>query len=208
MNYSEFTDFCIDFAWREGDLDLAAKIDNIITMANSDLRAALNVKERETILDTTLEASTYALGDDVLAVKHVLTPLGEHRKVTLGELNEYAAKYGADAYHKIYARTANRLTFLGPYEAAFDAGNGVALTLVYTSKIPDFKVTDESWLTSENLAIYVYAVMKHACVYLREMDQLQVWVGLLNEAIERANDHDAWHREEGLQPPIVLPHLT
>lgn len=204
MTYAEFVQFCIAFAWREGDLDLEAKIDDLITMANSELRASLVVKEREVALDVDLEDNFYNLGDDVYAVKNVFTYLGDHRKLSVAEWADMKVRIASDTtgLAPVYAQVGSQLKLIGDYKARFDNGDPVEMTLVYLTKIPDFRVLDSSWLTQENLALYVYTVMKHACVYLREDERLQTWAALQKDLMETANDSDAWRREEGQQPGL------
>lgn len=209
MTYDEFTAFCIAFAWREGDLDLEGKIDDIIKMANAELRRTLKTKEREMSLTVDLEDNVYQLNDDVHSVKHVITYLGEHGKISMGERATMIADLGDNTTPRpVYTQVGKKLYLVGAFKAAFEAGNPVPMTLVYNTKIPDFKATDESWLTSENLNLYVYMVMKHACTYLREDERLPVWVQLVGQALEDANDDDAWSREEGQQYDLPLQHLT
>lgn len=205
MTYDEFVEHCIAFAWREGDLDLEGKIDTIIAMANSDLRASLAVKEREVALEVELEDDFYNLGDDVYAVKHVYTHIGEHKKLSIGEYAGMKPRLNLseDGIAPFYAQVGNKIKLLGDYKAAFDRGDPVEMTVVYLTKIPDFKTLDTSWLTQENLALYVYTVMKHACVYLREDERLQSWVALQSQLLETANEDDAWRREEGQQPGFL-----
>lgn len=81
----------------------------------------------------------------------------------------------------------------------------ISVFVDYTFKIPDFQLTDSSFLTEDYLDLYVYTVAKHAAPFLRDDSRLQTWRTLQKEALLEANDDAAFNKQRGVYASKQLP---
>ena len=199
MDYQEFKTYLETFLWKVGDSVLIANLDNIITMAEHELRRKLPINVRET--------STVLVAEGVV----VPLPVDFSQMIYLGD--------GDNSYSNVtaYALQSERIRNTGSTVPIYHVQNGalmlannasvsdpLSLNLVYRAKLPDFAIADSSWLADDFLDLYTYAVLKHSAPFLREDERIPVWQGLYSDALDSVIEDNLWGQEYGGSPTAPL----
>jgi len=214
QTYSEFKTYLTSFVWRNNDDDLANDLDNIIKMANAELNRTLTLQRRELSIAIAPETEDYALPSDfyqMISLSHTAPARqrnrGEMRNVsksTIAELRAATATASAyvEPYYYVQRRADGATLFLiGP----FSAGNPGSFDLTYRTSIPDYKTEDASWVEDEYLDLYLYTVLKHVGMYLREDERYELYSTYANDALASALDEDLRSVKFGGSPLEMKP---
>lgn len=201
MDYAGFKAFLTTFLWRDGDTVLTANLDSLITMANAELNRVFKVEDRATTA--------------VLSVTDVVLELPgdyrEMRSLSIADLGpcEYLSPLEF-ARQDMWNRSRQRLPIFtlqnGDVKLSgnFTADSPVDATLVYYANIPDFAVTNTSWVADNYLDVYAYCALKHSAPFLREDDRLQTWASLYSDALDKAMTENAARKYPGSPQKITF----
>lgn len=213
QTYAQFKTYLTDMLWRQNDTDLANNLDKLIRMADSELNRKLDIQRREVTATIAPEVEDFVLPADFYQMIS-LSNLQVERQRGNGVMtnttlsNIYDMRTASDSayiepyYYAERSATASTLYLVGPFSAA-DAGS---LQISYRTAIPDFAGTDASWLEADYLDLYVYAVFKHAAIFLREDDRVQQYDALMMDALGSSVDTDKRHIRFGGSPLHMQPH--
>jgi hypothetical protein len=205
MDYAAFKTYLTTFLWKAGDAVLIANLDNLIRMANHELNRILRVEERHASDLLTVNALNVTLPTDYHSLR-ALEPTdirGGIARFTFAEparlihMRRNTQNRMWIPYYSIQDKT---LMFSGPV-----VDSPIEVYLSYNRKVPDFQVTDTSWLADTYLDIYTYGVLKQASMFLREDERLAGWKMLFDEAIMLANDDSEFSKSRGPSAPMPLP---
>lgn len=208
MDYQGFKDHLAVFLWKQNDTVLVAALDSLIVMANHELARTLDLQRRSPNVRFTTLTATSALPADFRSVKS-LTPVsygGQPMAQTVlstifAMRNDPAASVAKYPVYAIGKDAGSSMLYLPTPPSV-----GGEFNLHYRTAIPDFAVTDESWICDDFLDLYTYTVLAHTAPFLREDDRLQLWGALKMEALGTALDEDKRMIEFGGSPLSMRPH--
>jgi len=187
MTLDEFKTFLAVHLWKVGDDVVLSHIETLIKIAEAELNRALKIEDRLTVIDITVEDTTYDLPADFKTLRKIWSP-------TDGDMNFLALSEYADrqAYGQL---TPNDYTISHKtlrFNANATAENPEDYQVWYIANIPSL-IDGDSWVVDDYLDIYTYAVLKHSAPFLREDERLVTWGALYKDAIESAleeNEHE------------------
>lgn len=205
MDYASFKTYLTTFLWKAGDSVLIANLDNLISMANHELDRVLRVERRHTgdlllvdALDVALPADYHAIRSlEATSTEITVTKFTYIEPSRLVHMRRIGQNRSWVPFYSIRNRT---LMFSGPV-----ADGPINVQLEYVSKIPDFAVTDNSWLADEFLDLYTYAVLKQSAMFLREDERLSGWQSLFADGVMQAIDDSEFNQTRGPSGPMPLP---
>jgi hypothetical protein len=219
QTYAQFKTFIRDMLWRPNDQVLADNLDQIIKMANSELRSMTSDWQRRQQSKTIAPTS----GDFNLTVK--VPDLESVLSVTNNINRGYYSRNNAKTWQqvvpsRIYELRAQHPDQTLPYysvdrddwavylrfAANFSADNPGDLQLFYRVGIPDYATTDSSWIEDEYKDLYMYAVLKHAAIFVREEDRVGLFNDLMTSAFNVADMDDKHNKAFGGSPLYMSPH--
>lgn len=212
MNYAAFRAYLTNFLWRQNDTDLVANIDNLILMANHELNRTLNIEDRNVSLVINPTSADYTLPANFRQMNSL-----NDMNVTPGRVKGFANTTVLDILEK---RVQTRGNVLLPFYAVdrseqvailrmvapFSVDNPGELILSYRADVPNYAVTDASWLATRYLDLYTYTVLSHCAPYLREDERLEVWIGKKGEALNSALDENEREVKFGGSPLVTRNH--
>jgi len=214
--YAQFKTFIQASLWRANDTALSNNLDTIIQMADNELNKKLDIQRREVSLTIAPEAEDYTLPSDFYQMIS-LTNLQPTRQLRQGVQMSSTTKGAIDAmraetessyiypyYYTQRRSDASTLYLVGPFSAA-EPGS---LELNYRTAVPDYETDDASWLEDEYLDLYLYAVLKHAAIFVREDERIQLYGGLMQDALASALDEDKRLVRFGGSPLHMQPNRT
>jgi hypothetical protein len=212
MNYAAFRAYLTNFLWRQNDTDLVANIDNLILMANHELNRVLNIERRNVTTVINPTSPDFNLPANFRHMRSLndlkVTPgrVKSFSVATLEHVYERRVQTNGNVFVPIYAvdQTAQQpiLRLVGPYTA----DNPGELLLAYRSNVPNFAVTNASWLATDFLDLYTYTVLSHCAPYLREDERVELWLAKKSEAIAAAIDENEREIKFGGSPLTMKPH--
>lgn len=219
QTYSEFVAYVTTYLWRDNDVDLANNIDVLIQQANDELDTmtrdwqrrqkttriqpesedfdlATNVSDYGSIISLTNNESGFYRSKGPRF--HNTLPQEIYEMRTRQQNNPYVQPYYAVDRDDgtLYLR------LVGPYSAE----NPGDLQMQYTIAIPDYASADASWMEDEYLNLYLYTVLKHCAMFLREDERVQVYKGMQDEAFDKADRDDKHNLQHGGTPLRMRPH--
>ena len=197
MDYAAFKTHVLTTLWKQNDADLTASMDNLILMANSELGRKLTLSKREETIDLSVGSESSLLPadfDQMITLSYSGGTLANCTAAKMAEDRLITGVAPGDAGH--YRVRENYLELAGD----FSATDPTTFTMVYRTKIPDFKVTDVSYLTEDYLDLYTYAVAKHCAPFLREDERLALWKDMYREALDSVLEDDKWNKTYGGSP--------
>lgn len=200
MDYASFKAFLVTFLWRDGDTVLVANLDSLIKMANAELNRVLKVEDRTITATTPATDTTVTTPEDYREMRS-LAMVGVGPMTYLSPL-EFSRRDTANAGRQrlpIFTVSNNLILLSGDFSVA----DPVDLSMVYYANIPDFAVTDESWVADNYLDVYAYCALKHAAPFLREDDRLPLWSNLYKEALQVALDENTARKYTGSPQQIT-----
>jgi len=219
LTYTQFKDYIKTYLWRDNDVDLTNNIDTLILQANNELtQLTRDFNRREAVVVIAPETEDFDLTakvSDFEAVKSLTSNANNtlYRRsqkkfvqTTLSDLFAIRAKYPGVGLMPYYCVSRDGSNFVLRLVGSFSATNPGDLTLVYRLGIPDFQATDASWLADEYLSLYVYTVMKHCALFLREDERVQAYKALQLEAYQVADEDDKHNLQFGGSPLRMRPH--
>lgn len=208
MNYTEFKDHLITFLWKDGDQQLINSLDNLIAMADAELRTTLRVSDRETSTIITTSDLQTLLPPDYHSMRGVAAadPTLNLKEFTYMSPAALTAQYSisnTNFWRPHYSLQDKFLILLGPTTG--DPENEIELLINYKQGVPDFKLADTSWVADEFLNVYTYGVLKHSGMFLREDERLPNWVMLAEDGVSKAVEDSEHNRQIGVYASKQLP---
>lgn len=193
MTYAEFKAYLAVFLWKQNDTDLIANLDKLITMADAELNRVLDIQRRDVTLLLAPTTQDYVLPT---GFRHVvsLSSLAANAVSAFTQTTEidmYSRRVSTQSsyvspFYAISQGVANKVLMLaGPFTVT--PGN---LALVYRSNVPNFAVTNASWLADDFLDLYTYTVLGHTAPFLREDERLALWDKYKNDGVATAIQED------------------
>jgi len=210
MDYATFKTYLRTFLWKQNDTDLANNLDSLIVMANAELSRKLDLKQREESLTIAPTDQDFVLPSNfrqMISLTGLQSPMrGTMSNTTATDIYSKRATghsdRGALLYHVAQDGANKVLRLVGP----FSVSNPGSFGLVFRASIPDFAVTDTSWLADNYLDLYVYTVLSHTAPFLREDERIPVWMEAKADAIGSAIMEDKHHVDFGGSPLQMRPH--
>lgn len=204
MNYSQFTAYIARFVWRNGDAVFEADLGNMVDMAHARLNRDLRIQRM-------VVTATFNLTSDVLTLPADYMELRTITSDTQPAPLQYVSPYereriklvSATSFQPIYTVSGNTLLFVGPM--AITDPSPRTVTLTYYAKIPDFAVTNTSWLADEYLDLYTYAVLRHTPAYLKDDERVALWKNEYDETLASVKDAEAGRRYAGSPLRPMMP---
>lgn len=182
MNYAQFKAYLARFVWRNGDTVFEADLDNMVDMAHARLNRDLRIQRMVVTATAELTADTIVLPADYLEMRTITSdsPPAPMQYVSPYE-RERIKLANASTFQPIYTIAGTAIYFVGPMSPSDDPPRTVTMT--YYSKIPDFAVTNTSWLADEYLDLYTYAVLRHTPAYLKDDERVMLWKNEYDETL-------------------------
>jgi hypothetical protein len=209
MNYAAFKTFLATFLWKQNDTDLVANLDSLITMANAELNTRLNIQRRETTLAIAPTTQDYALPTDFRSMvslnNNSAVDKRQFRNTTASDI--YSMRVDSpDQVLPFYSVAQGASGKLLRLVAPFSVSAAGSMVLVYRANVPDFAVTDTSWVADDYLDLYTYTVLSHTAPFLREDERVQLWLQMKTDALVAADDEDKRQIAFGGSPLQMRPH--
>ena len=201
LDYQEFVDHLITFLWKNGDPQLTASIDNLVAMADAELRTSLRVADREVSITILTSDLRTPLPADYNSMRGVATPdntlnLPEFKYMSLAELMSFYSTKNTNFWQPVYSLEGSTLILLGPTTG--DPKDHIELFVTYKQGVPDYKASGSSWVSDEYLNVYTYCVLKHSTMFVREDERLPNWGVLYQTQLDAANEHSAHEKQIGV----------
>ena len=213
QTYSEFKAFVADYIWRQNDTDLANNLDNIIRMANSELNRKLDIQRREVSTTIAPETEDFVLPADFYQILSLtdkspsssVSKTNPFHATSKSQIEQYRA-YSNSLYTLPYYYTQRRadgatLYLVGP----FSSENPGSFDLTYRTAVPDYLAENTSWVEDEYLDLYLYTILKHVGIFLREDERVASYAGLMLDALESALVEDKHKVRFGGSPLQMKP---
>lgn len=201
LTYTQFKDFIKRTVWRDGDTVLDSDLDNLINMAHAKLNRELRVNNMVTVTTDSIEAETLAVPTDFLELRSMMATSLAYQLtyITPHEMQTQRLKTQS-AMAPFYSIAGSNFLFAGPMSAS----DAEPLQIIYYAEVPDYAVADASWLETDYLDVYTYAVLSEAGMYLREDARLPTWTNLYSMARDSANNAEIARKYAGspLQPAL------
>lgn len=215
MNYATFKTWFLASIWRTNDTVVSNNLDTIIDMATDELdQLTRDWDRRQVTVEIAPETEDFNLTAGVTDFQAVLSLVNNadsernnpYRFTTKADLYSKRQKYGSETalpwYTTDRAGDVRYLRLIGPFSAAAPGD----FTLMYRASLPDYSDANESWLEDEYLNVYQYAIAKHAALFVREDERIQLYSGLFAEQFETANTDDKHNLQFGGSPLQMKPH--
>ena len=197
MIYDEFKTHLITFLWKVGDSQLIASLDDLITMANHELRRKIPVSIREITEILPVDSNEFTMPVDFDSMVTVADDTyGAYGTTTRASIDDQRMLTKGRTTVPIYRVIQGVVSFVG----TFNATTPTDVTFTYLRKLPDFQATDASWLVDDYLDLYTYAVLKHSGPFLREDERVALWKDLYGDAVSSTIDDDNWNKKYGGSP--------
>lgn len=197
MNYADFKAHLLVFLWKQNDLDLIGSLDNLITMANSELNVSLRISDTEVSTLLYADTDTVQLPLDYKSFRLVMSPqLGELTYVTPSDLFTKRVNYAGQTLPFFSLQSGQMLLCFFPDPTAADPR--LPLIVTYDTAIPDFRLSGTSWFADKFLSLYTYAVLMQTAPFLREDERFALWEQRYNTLLGTLNEEDAFFRNRGV----------
>jgi hypothetical protein len=210
MSYSDFKTYVGTYLWRQNDTVLNNNFDTLIAQSNNELeKMTRDWQRRLKTVVLAAEAEDVDLSVEVPDFQAVMSLTNNTRTSVEQTFRNVSPS-------QIYAQRArNQSGMLLPYYCVTRDGGTLTLRLVgsslsvtdpadltleYVVAIPDYAVADASWLEDEYLNLYLYTVLKHCAMFLREDERVQTYAGLQTDAFTSADMDDKHNLQFGGSP--------
>ena len=200
MDYATFKTYLAEFLWKPNDTSLIAALDNLIIMGTSELGRKLDITRREDFfwyIETVAGLNTpINLPADFKQIRTVQGECGVFVSATAQQASRASIKYTGPLkplYHVSFAgdNTGWTLQMVGSIAVGDRLGIG------YRNKLPDFAVTDTSWVADDYLDLYTYTILKHCAPFLREDERIPVWQQYAIDALASVLEEDRHNIQYG-----------
>lgn len=203
MTYDEFKEYLRDFLWKSTDASLLTALDNLIKLATTELDRALTINRREVAATLTKvpDGTNYIdLPSDFKQMISFSGPTGIYSTATEATV-EHAIRTSCTS-NRVFCLVADKI--LVP--TTFAVGTpSVDFSIVYRTRLPDYKVAGVSWVADDYLDLYTYAVLKHTAPWLREDERSSMWEKFYNTALHSVLEENLWNKEYGGSPLYQNP---
>lgn len=219
LDYSTFKSYILNFLWRENDTQLANTLDVLIQQANDELDVMTRDWQRR--LKTVViapESQDFDLSTNVAdfqAVKSLTNNTDDTYfqssaktfiHTTPGHIYTLRAQNPGGPILPYYGVDRDDGTLYARFVAPFSASAPGDLTMVYRIAIPNYASADASWLEDEYLNLYLYTVLKHCAMFLREDERVQTYTQLQADSFLLADSDDKHNLQYGGSPMQMKAH--
>jgi hypothetical protein len=214
MNYAAFKAYLATFLWKQNDAELIANLDNLILMANHELNRSLNIERRNVTAIIAPTTEDFVLPSDFRQMNSLvnltLRPgiTKEMLSTTLSDIYQLRVQTQSNIIVPGYAVDESAgvkyLRLVGP----FSVSEPGSFMLSYKANVPNYAVTNTSWLATDFLDLYTYHVLSHTAPFLREDERLEVWQAMKGQTLMTAIDEDLREVKFGGSPLKMRPHST
>lgn len=221
LDYQGFKDYVKTYLWRDNDVDLINNLDVLISQADTELTQLtrdFNRRQNSAVIQPETEDFDLAANvPDFESIQSLTSnntggyynrSQGRFTQTTLSNIYGLRAQHPGIGIMPFYCIGRQGGTLFLRLVGSFSAENPGDLTMVYRSKIPDFQTDDASWFADEYLSLYLYTVMKHCALFLREDERVQAYKALQQEAYLLADEDDKHNLQFGGSPMRMQPHRT
>jgi hypothetical protein len=182
MNFQEFSDYIVNFLWKNSDAVVIAALPNFVKLAEAELNRTFKVEDRAMVVQLELTDNVVPVPADLRTIRNVhVTGFGDFSYAIPADF--YTQQDAAQGQPLAVYTTVGKNIVLS-VNADVNAPRTVVLT--YWANIPDFAATDESWLCDRYLDVYTYCVLKHTTMFLREDERIGAWNTFFSDAFGSA----------------------
>ena len=218
LTYTQFKTYILTNLWRENDTDLSNSLDNLIDQADDELeKLTRDFQRRQKTVAIAPESQDFDLTTNVSDFQAVQSLTNNQRSIYRDAGPSFEQTLPTHIYQ---LRTEQSSPTLKPFYAVdrddgtlylrlvgpFSASSPGDFQLVYRIGIPDYSSTDASWLEDEYFNLYLYTVLKHCALFLREDERIQLYSNLQSEAFLNANVDDKHNLQFGGSPLRMRAH--
>ena len=213
QNYAAFKAYVIKYVWRDNDTDLAASMDILIQQANDELDVMTRDFQRRqgtaSIAPTTQDFDVVAAVPDYQSTQALIGNAGakgDYTYTTLGEVHSLRSRATGTIMPFYSTDRSDGTLYIRLVAPELSVEEPADLTLVYKVGVPNYAVTDSSWVEDEYLNLYLYTVLKHCAMFLREDERIQTYASLQQEAFTNADIDDKHNLQFGGSSLQMRPH--
>lgn len=219
MNYTQFKQYITTFLWRQNDTEIANALDTLIMQANTELtQLTRNWQRRQRTALIMPESQDFNVSVDLPDFESVNalvsnTPdtyftsnTNRLEQAVLSQVYEARAKYPNGPLRGIYGIDQQGDDKIIRFVANFSADNPGDLTLMYRNGLPNYLVDNASWFADEYLNLYLYTVMKHCAMFLRDEKRQMQYQAAQAEAFQLGEMDDKHNLQFGGSPLKMRPH--
>lgn len=158
--YDDLRQALVDWPDLQGETDLNAYADTLITLAESRINISLRLRRSIASLDVTGSAiESYALPDDFLEADRVIGPDGKPLDYRSADQVDW---YEDDDCVNTWTLDAGLIKFAGPVDS---------FVLQYYAKLPPLQSTSTNWLFNLAPGLYLYSALIDAAIFSKESEQ-------------------------------------
>jgi hypothetical protein len=165
---------------------------DFVTLAESRINrlALFNEMEHESTLTATISSRDIALPSGFIEPKGLwLTTYGDRIPIHFLPVEQMPA-YDDSGQPDYWTIDGSNIAFDRPASIAY------TYVLRYTSKFTLSDASPTNWLLTNHPDVYLYAALMESAVYSRNTEQLPVWKGAFDIALQEVND--AEHRKRSM----------
>lgn len=201
MTYAEFVAHVTTFAWRDNDVSVAASIDNLIRMANEQLREDIDFATGQTEFVTSTSTNDVPLPSGYNSMEAVSSSeTGVMRFLPLSQMTSLQEETNSTLYKPFYTLLGSTtLRLCGPWDGS------ETLTIVYQRDVPDFATDDTSWVADDFLSLYTYCVLQHICTFIQDMNNLTMYGGMYAALLEKTKERHEFTKKRAVSAAMALP---
>jgi len=217
QTYAQFKAYVTKYLWRDNDTDLANSLDVLIQQADDELdKITRDWQRRQKIATIAPTSQDFDLTTNVADFQSIksLTNNASNRfhaatkalqQTTIQHIYQLRA-HGSDVFLPYYSIDRNDGSLFARFVAPFSVTDPGDLIMQYVIAVPDYSSDDASWMEDEYLNLYLYTVLKHCALFLREDDRVTIYAGLHTEALQKADEDDKHNLQFGGSPLRMRPH--
>lgn len=181
MAISTFAELKLAVAGWINRTDLTATIPDFVTLAESEMRGDLRIRDMEALASGTLTGETLAHPDYFIDARRLTV---EGKNYDYRTAQEYQLADDNGSVQRIF-------TSIGRSFYILNGAQGDAYTLVYRAGLtPLVSSSDSNWVLLNAPDVYLWGACKQAAIYLKDAAALAQFGGLYQSAVLRTNDRE------------------
>ncbi len=168
-------------SWLMNRTDLATQAPDFITLCEADLntRPDFRVKEMESSSDLTQSTGVCTLPTDYLEYRSVVAKTDPRHFLDLVARDFVDDNYGDNA-----AGTPTYFIIEGASMRIYERSTDT-IEIRYYAKVPALSTSaTTNWLLTKSPNTYLYGSLRHAAIFMRDMEGVGLYDGLYNASIE------------------------
>jgi hypothetical protein len=192
MSISTYSELKTTIAAWAHRTDLTSVLADFVTLAESRINrlGLFNEMEQESTLTATISSRDIALPSGFIEPKGLwLTTYGDRIPIHFLPVEQMPV-YDDSGQPDYWTIDGSNIAFDRPANAAY------TYVLRYTGKFTLSDASPTNWLLTNHPDVYLYAALMESAVYIRDSEQLAIWKGAFDIALQEVND--AEHRKRSM----------